>query len=208
MSDAAPWKATLSNDIECAIGLNQDCGGAEGVYALRDKVMAAVLPHMESAYKVGRMKATARIGRRYVTRNLELSRKLRLVRESVTQAEGVKETPFVRGWQACARPVLLILGSEDIASEAEADIRSRTLREAGWVPCSPEWLTAHPNQCGIALRVPGDADTSHWHPSSTRAGTLLEARKEIATWYVDDPAVQRTRDAMAYRLERKAAGDA
>jgi hypothetical protein len=134
---------------------------------------------MESAYKVGGMKATARIGWRYVIKNLELSRKLRLVRESVTQDEGVKLTHWTRGWQACARPVLLILGSEEIASEAEAEIRARTLREAGWEPCSPEWLAAHPNQCGIALRVPGDANTSHWHPSSTRAGTLLEAAADL-----------------------------
>lgn len=52
----------LKVDIECAIGLNQDCGGAEGVYALRDAVFAAVWPHMELAYKRGEMAAKSKAG--------------------------------------------------------------------------------------------------------------------------------------------------
>lgn len=54
MSKEEPaWKAELSADIECAIGLNQDCGGAEGVYALRDHVFAAMEAHILAAEQRG-----------------------------------------------------------------------------------------------------------------------------------------------------------
>lgn len=54
MSKEEPaWKAGLSADIECAIGLNQDCGGAEGVYALRDHVFTAVARHIRAAEQRG-----------------------------------------------------------------------------------------------------------------------------------------------------------
>lgn len=33
---------SLSDAVEAAIGLNVDCGGAEGVYRVRDAVMAAI----------------------------------------------------------------------------------------------------------------------------------------------------------------------
>jgi hypothetical protein len=44
--------------------------------------------------------------------------------------------------------------------------RAEVLAEAGWVPCSPEWLAAHPNECGTAPRLPGAPDLSHWHPAT------------------------------------------
>jgi len=37
----------VSAAIECAIGLNVDCGGAEGVYRVRDAVLDAIRPEME-----------------------------------------------------------------------------------------------------------------------------------------------------------------
>lgn len=37
----------LAERIEAAIGLNVDCGGAEGVYRLRDLVMAEVQPVLD-----------------------------------------------------------------------------------------------------------------------------------------------------------------
>jgi hypothetical protein len=52
----------LKADIECAIGLNMDCGGAEGVYKVRDAVLVAVLPHVELAYQRGVMGERSRAG--------------------------------------------------------------------------------------------------------------------------------------------------
>lgn len=56
----------LKQDIECAIGLNVDCGGAEGVHRVRDAVLAAVLPHFELAYQRGLMAGRSQSG--YATR--------------------------------------------------------------------------------------------------------------------------------------------
>lgn len=53
--------------------------------------------------------------------------------------------------------------------------RDAVLREAGWAECSPEWLAAHPNECGTAPRVPGDSDVSHWHPE-------LTADSQVSAW--------------------------
>jgi hypothetical protein len=55
-------RLSLKDDIEVAIGLNVDCGGAEGVYKVRDAVLAAVLPHLEAAYKRGEMAGSSRSG--------------------------------------------------------------------------------------------------------------------------------------------------
>lgn len=44
-----PAETDLERAVEAAIGLNVDCGGAEGVYRVRDAVMAAIereLPHV------------------------------------------------------------------------------------------------------------------------------------------------------------------
>lgn len=54
---------------------------------------------------------------------------------------------------------------------APAD-RATVLREVGWTECSPEWLAAHPGECGTAPRVPGSRDVSHWHPQDTAAGRV------------------------------------
>lgn len=59
-------RLSLKEDIECAIGLNVDCGGTEGVHKVRDAVLAAVLPHFELAYKRGLMAAKSQAG--YATR--------------------------------------------------------------------------------------------------------------------------------------------
>lgn len=48
------WKAALSADVECAIGLNQDCGGAEGVRVLRDHVLEDLEFHIQAAEQRGR----------------------------------------------------------------------------------------------------------------------------------------------------------
>jgi hypothetical protein len=37
----------LADQIECAIGLTQDCGGTAGVHAVRDAVLAVVQPKLE-----------------------------------------------------------------------------------------------------------------------------------------------------------------
>jgi hypothetical protein len=37
----------LADAIECAIGLNTDCGGTEGVHRVRDAVLAAVQPYVD-----------------------------------------------------------------------------------------------------------------------------------------------------------------
>lgn len=47
------WKVRLSAAVEVAIGLNVDCGGAAGVYRVRDAVLADIAPHVEAAYQRG-----------------------------------------------------------------------------------------------------------------------------------------------------------
>lgn len=54
--------------------------------------------------------------------------------------------------------------------------RADTLREAGWVPCSPEWLAAHPGECDAAPRLPGDQTVSHWHPAASPVEEWLRRR--------------------------------
>lgn len=145
-----PWKAALRSDIECAIGLNQDCGGAEGVCALRDEVMAAVLPHMETAHKTGRMAGASKAGYRLVNKNLELSRKLRLVREVADALEDrQKEEPDnarASGLYEAESQLRQTFGEDEGASEAEAEIRKKALLEAaeavtsGDVPYGPSAL--------------------------------------------------------------------
>lgn len=68
--------------------------------------------------------------------------------------------------------------SPDRSEKASARIdayRAEELRDVGWVPCSPKWLVAHPDECGTALRIDGTGDVSHWHPRLTRADVLIEA---------------------------------
>jgi hypothetical protein len=38
----------VSAAVECAIGLNVDCGGAEGVYRVRDAVLDAIRPELDA----------------------------------------------------------------------------------------------------------------------------------------------------------------
>ncbi|MDX5569531.1 hypothetical protein PYK79_48430 [Streptomyces sp. ID05-04B] len=38
----------ISAAVECAIGLNVDCGGAEGVYRVRDAVLDAIRPELDA----------------------------------------------------------------------------------------------------------------------------------------------------------------
>lgn len=72
-----------------------------------------------------------------------------------------------------------LLVGEQVAAYALL-MRDEGLKEAGWVPCSPEWLATHPNECGSTPRLPGGPDLSHWHPQVTRA----DMRREIADWVV------------------------
>jgi hypothetical protein len=37
----------LANAVECAIGLNVDCGGTQGVHRVRDAVLAALEEHLD-----------------------------------------------------------------------------------------------------------------------------------------------------------------
>lgn len=55
-------RTALSAAVEAAIGLNVDCCGAEGVYRVRDAVLAAIEPHMRLAYKRGVMAERSRAG--------------------------------------------------------------------------------------------------------------------------------------------------
>lgn len=71
--------------------------------------------------------------------------------------------------------------------------RAEVLAEAGWEPCSPQWLTAHPGECGTAPRVVGDGDTSHWHPTVTRA----QVRREVLGDDLNPSSL--VLDAQAYR---------
>ncbi|WP_326613202.1 hypothetical protein OG949_33120 [Streptomyces scopuliridis] len=80
------WKAELSRDIEAAIGLNMDCGGAEGVYRLRDVVLKDVMPHIEAAFKRGHDVAKLRQGSRLVVENERLRRELEHYKDSYNRA--------------------------------------------------------------------------------------------------------------------------
>lgn len=70
------WRMDLKGDIEAAIGLNVDCGGAQGVYRARDAVLEAVLPHLEAAYKRGEVAGGSRAGYRLVAENERLRRQI------------------------------------------------------------------------------------------------------------------------------------
>lgn len=70
--------------------------------------------------------------------------------------------------------------------------RAEVLREAGWEPCSPQWLAAHPTECGTAPRVVGDGDTSHWHPTVTRADVLREGADALEARVADVDVDTRT----------------
>lgn len=82
----------LKADIECAIGLHVDCGGAEGVYKVRDAVLLAVLPHFELAYKRGLMATQSRAGYRLVRENERLRRELRQATALTEANEPEEET--------------------------------------------------------------------------------------------------------------------
>jgi hypothetical protein len=87
---------------------------------LEGLIMAAT-PHMVAAYKEGRMKATASIGRRLVQKNLELSRRLREVRQAL---ESVSEDALARN------EALQILGEDEGPTTAEQEIRAKALEYA------------------------------------------------------------------------------
>lgn len=60
------WKTSLSAAVEAAIGLNVDCGGAAGVYRVRDAVLKGITPHIDAAYQRGLMAGRSQAG--YTTR--------------------------------------------------------------------------------------------------------------------------------------------
>jgi hypothetical protein len=119
MSDEKPWKAALRQSLEQAFVCADGCTGCTQAHF--DSLMDAALPHMDSAYKVGRMKASARIGARVVQRNLELSRKLRQIREAVmnqSYSVSLDET------------LLALLGEDEGPGIAEQEVRAKALLEA------------------------------------------------------------------------------
>ena len=77
------WKATLSAAVEAAIGLNVDCGGASGVYRVRDAVLEAIQPHLDAAFARGLMAGRSQAG--YSTR--------RKSKESPCTADAAGRTP-------------------------------------------------------------------------------------------------------------------
>lgn len=99
------------------------------------------------------------------------------------------------------------------ASEVDrflVDRDAETLTAAGWEPCSPEWLAAHPGECGTAPRVagydpfnmPDGLVIAHWHPTVTRAEVLAEARTEVVGFLVKKS--REYHGAPANRFESKA----
>jgi hypothetical protein len=136
VSDGKPWIESLRKSIDAARCTDDSCITCNAFHM--DDLMAALMPHMESAYKVGRMKATARIGRRYVTKNLELSRKLRGVH---ALHDLWAKLTLLGQTQRLLGDLGVILGDEEIASEAEADIRKTFADRAVkaiWAMNSPE----------------------------------------------------------------------
>ncbi|MFD6249828.1 hypothetical protein [Streptomyces roseolus] len=71
------WHLDLKGDIEAAIGLDVPVvGGAEAVYRARDILLAAVLPHLEAAYKHGEVAGRSQAGYRLVAENERLRRQI------------------------------------------------------------------------------------------------------------------------------------
>lgn len=99
--------------------------GALGSADLAEIATTEVVPHMVAAYKEGRMKATASIGRRLVQKNLELSRKLRQVREAVMNQSHLHSLQNV---------LTDVLGEDEGPTTAEQEIRAKALEEVA------EWL--------------------------------------------------------------------
>jgi hypothetical protein len=95
--------------------------GVLGTADLAEIATAEVVPHMVAAYKEGRMKATASIGRRLVQKNLELSRKLRQIREAVMNQSHLHSLQNV---------LTDLLGEDEGPSTAEQEIRAKALNEA------------------------------------------------------------------------------
>jgi hypothetical protein len=52
-----------------------------------------------------------------------------------------------------------------ILEQLDEHYRKLLVATGSWVPCSPEWLAAHPNQCATAARAPGYDGISHLHPA-------------------------------------------
>ncbi|MBM9510046.1 hypothetical protein [Actinacidiphila acididurans] len=87
-----------------------------------------------------------------------------------------------------------------------AEARAAALCEAGWELCSPQWLAAHPGECGTAPRVPGDGDTSHWHPTVTRAEVLTESADAVNELYAPGEGAKLQQLRSVLKLRRMAAG--
>lgn len=85
--------------------------------------------------------------------------------------------------------------------------RAAVLREAGWTECSPEWLAAHPSECGTTPRVPGGSDVSHWHPDAALLRRLAAEAPEPATQAEAQPDdVDPVYDPRAWETYRRDAG--
>jgi hypothetical protein len=99
-----PWRAKLRSDVlAAAIKVNTayERGAVQPWTPMTDAVLAAVLPHMETAYRTGRMAGASASAARLAQKNLELAKKLREVREWSDQLDDVD------------RPGLLTILSED-----------------------------------------------------------------------------------------------
>jgi hypothetical protein len=84
-----PWRVALRLSVKDA-AWKADPGtfNITVVAGLEDAILAAVLPHMETSYRVGRMAGASASAKRLAQKNLELAKKLREVREAINYDEG------------------------------------------------------------------------------------------------------------------------
>ncbi|MCX5374174.1 hypothetical protein OG613_08095 [Streptomyces sp. NBC_00015] len=82
------WKTELRAAVEAAIGLNVDCGGAAGVYRVRDAVMEAIQPHGDAAFARGLMAGSSKADYRLVQEKGRLRRELARRRTRRTKERG------------------------------------------------------------------------------------------------------------------------
>lgn len=85
------WKTELRAAVEAAIGLNVDCGGAAGVYRVRDAVMEAIQPHGDAAFARGLMAGSSKADYRLVQEKGRLRRAARRLHQT-NQRKGVCPT--------------------------------------------------------------------------------------------------------------------
>lgn len=78
------------------------------------------------------------------------------------------DTPWIDGVKSGPQQVALKTAERLLDMIVPPAIGSdlQVLNKNDWVPCSPQWLTDHPGQCGFAPRVWSESRGNHYHPKN------------------------------------------